>query len=162
MIWKYLEQIVLFPKDLNWVQHWVSQIGLSMSVFLGKEWHGHLTRRMKGVIPSIPVYQQWILFLQKYVMWSDIWNVSYIELRSWNQVSYNHCSYEHNFKQLRTEAWKRLFQASVCNCVRNCDDHSLLEKYVILVLILNHQVQTIVTIITVSYTHLTLPTKLEV
>ena len=28
MIWKYLEQNVLLPKDLNWVQHWVSRIGL--------------------------------------------------------------------------------------------------------------------------------------
>ena len=26
MIWKYLEQNVLFPKDLNWVQHRVSRI----------------------------------------------------------------------------------------------------------------------------------------
>ena len=26
MIWKYLGQNVLFPKDLNWVQHWVSRI----------------------------------------------------------------------------------------------------------------------------------------
>ena len=29
MIWKYLEQNALFPKDLNWVQHRVSRIGLS-------------------------------------------------------------------------------------------------------------------------------------
>ena len=28
MIWKYLEQNVLIPKDLNWVQHWVSRFGL--------------------------------------------------------------------------------------------------------------------------------------
>ena len=27
-------------------------------------------------------------------MKSDIWNVSYIELRIWNQVSYDHRSYE--------------------------------------------------------------------
>ena len=37
---------------------------------------------------------------QKYIktdtMRSDIWNVSYIELQIWNQVSYDHCSYEHN------------------------------------------------------------------
>ena len=37
-----------------------------------------------------------------YIMGSDIWNVSYIELRIWNQVSYDHRSY----KQLRIEAWK--------------------------------------------------------
>ena len=30
MIWKYLEQIDLFPKDLTWEQHWISQIGLSL------------------------------------------------------------------------------------------------------------------------------------
>ena len=28
--------------------------------------------------------------------WSDIWNVSYIELRIWNQVSYDHRSNERN------------------------------------------------------------------
>ena len=28
MIWKFLKQKVLFPKGLNWVQHWVSRIGL--------------------------------------------------------------------------------------------------------------------------------------
>ena len=40
-------------------------------------------------------------------MWSDIWNVSYIELRIWNQVSYDHRSYERNrVKQSRIEAWK--------------------------------------------------------
>ena len=40
------------------------------------------------------------------IMWSDIWNVSYIELRIWNQVSYDHRSFWTQFKQLRTEAWK--------------------------------------------------------
>ena len=33
MICKYLEQIVLFPKDLNWVQHCVSRIGLSSCLY---------------------------------------------------------------------------------------------------------------------------------
>ena len=28
MIWKYLEQNILCPKDLNWVQHCISRIGL--------------------------------------------------------------------------------------------------------------------------------------
>ena len=27
-VWKFLKQKVLFPKGLNWVQHWVSRIGL--------------------------------------------------------------------------------------------------------------------------------------
>ena len=40
-------------------------------------------------------------------VWSDTWNVSYIELRIWNQVSYDLHSYERNYvKQLRIEAWK--------------------------------------------------------
>ena len=30
------------------------------------------------------------------VLWSDIWNVSYVELRIWNQVSHDHRSYERN------------------------------------------------------------------
>ena len=29
-------------------------------------------------------------------MWSDIWNVSYIELRVWNQASHDHRSFERN------------------------------------------------------------------
>ena len=28
MIWKYLEQNVLFPKGFNWIQHRVSRLGL--------------------------------------------------------------------------------------------------------------------------------------
>ena len=28
MIWKFLKQNDLFPRGLNWVQHWVSRIGL--------------------------------------------------------------------------------------------------------------------------------------
>ena len=30
MIWKFLKQNVLFPKGLNWVQQWVSRIGISL------------------------------------------------------------------------------------------------------------------------------------
>ena len=36
-------------------------------------------------------------------MWSDIWNVSYIELRIWNQVTYDHRRYERNLSNC---AWK--------------------------------------------------------
>ena len=43
-----------------------------------------------------------------YLYWGDIWNVSYIELRIWNQVSYDHHSNECNSS----------------NCVHCCDDHS--------------------------------------
>ena len=41
-------------------------------------------------------------------MWSDIWNISYIEVRIWNQVSYAWSSqfWTHLIKQLRREAWK--------------------------------------------------------
>ena len=28
MIWKFLKQNLLFPKGLNWVQRWVSWLGL--------------------------------------------------------------------------------------------------------------------------------------
>ena len=31
MIWKFLKQNVLFPKGMNWVQHWVSRIGLCLN-----------------------------------------------------------------------------------------------------------------------------------
>ena len=37
MIWKFLKQNVLFPKGLNWVQHWVSRIGLLRAFFPGKK-----------------------------------------------------------------------------------------------------------------------------
>ena len=30
-MWKFLKQNVLFPKGLNWVQHWVSRIGLCLN-----------------------------------------------------------------------------------------------------------------------------------
>ena len=34
MIWKFLKQNVLFPRGLNWVQHWVSRIGqMAVSTF---------------------------------------------------------------------------------------------------------------------------------
>ena len=40
-------------------------------------------------------------------MWSDIWNVSYIELRIRNQVIKPWSSqFWTQFKQLQTEAWK--------------------------------------------------------
>ena len=64
-------------------------------------------------------------FRQKQFMWSDIWNISYIELRIWNQVSYDprwspdfsgfytqlliklrSSQLWTQFKQLRIEAWK--------------------------------------------------------
>ena len=38
------------------------------------------------------------------LLWGDKWNISYIELRIWNQVRHDHRSTQ--FKQLRTEAWK--------------------------------------------------------
>ena len=77
-------------------------------------------------------------------MWSDIWNVSYIELRICNQVSHDHRSYERNLsncvekpEKVRTstplKSW--LFQASLCNClncVHNCDDHGLLDSLLML------------------------------
>ena len=34
MIWKFLKQNVLTPKGLNWVQHWVSRIGLSTALLI--------------------------------------------------------------------------------------------------------------------------------
>ena len=53
--------------------------------------------------------------------WSDIWNVSYIELWIWNQVSY-----QSGLQPRWTGLKSWLFQASIrncLNCVRNCDDH---------------------------------------
>ena len=48
-------------------------------------------------------------------LWSDIWNVSYIELQIWNQGSYDHRSYERNLSNwafswvlielIRTHKW---------------------------------------------------------
>ena len=48
-------------------------------------------------------------------LWSDIWNVSYIELQIWNQESYDHRSYERNLSNwafswvlielIRTHKW---------------------------------------------------------
>jgi len=63
---------------------------------------------------------------------SDIWNVSFIELRIWNQVSDDHRSYERNLRvQTPLKSW--FFQASIrlncLNCVHNCDDHSLRDLF---------------------------------
>ena len=38
MIWKFLKQNVLFPKGLNWVQHWVSRLGL-LSILSHCDWY---------------------------------------------------------------------------------------------------------------------------
>ena len=77
-------------------------------------------------------------------MWSDIWTVSYFELRVWNQVSYDHRSYDRNLSnwlerrtgtarsRVQTSLKSWLFQASVRNCVNfdhNCDDHSWLDCF---------------------------------
>ena len=43
-------------------------------------------------------------------MWSDIWNGSYIELRIWNQLSYDHCTGSNPVEA-------------------RCDDHSSLERF---------------------------------
>ena len=62
---------------------------------------------------------QLLLLLLKYFLWSDIWNVSYIELRIWNV-------------QTPLKSW--LLQASIrncLNCVHNCDDHGLLEIFLL-------------------------------
>ena len=37
MIWKYFDQNVLFPKDLNWVQHWGSRVGRCLKFGLSTE-----------------------------------------------------------------------------------------------------------------------------
>ena len=41
-VWKYLEQNVLFPKGLNWLQHWVTRFGLFLELadFSPLEEHG--------------------------------------------------------------------------------------------------------------------------
>ena len=51
------------------------------------------------------------LFLILQCAWTDKFHIlisyiSYIELRMWNQVSYGPRSWEHNFSELRIEAWK--------------------------------------------------------
>ena len=89
-------------------------------------------------------------------VWSDIWNVSYIELQIWNQVSHDHGSFERNLSNceqkpekvrtstgfepvtsryrceaLTNRAIKPLTLVHGCgnclNCVQNCDDHGLLD-----------------------------------
>ena len=44
-------------------------------------------------------------------LWSDIWNVSYIELQIWNPVSYDLCSYDRNLCRLHTQD---MFTGRVC------------------------------------------------
>ena len=63
---------------------------------------------------------KWYLKCFIYWMWSDIWNVSYIELRR--------TGIARSRVQTPLKSW--LFQASIrncLNCVHNCEDHSLLD-----------------------------------
>ena len=63
------------------------------------------------------------------LLWGDIWNISYVELRIWNQVSYDHrTGVARSRDQTPLKSW--LFQPSIrncLNCVQVCDDHSLLN-----------------------------------
>ena len=55
MIWKFLKQNVLFPKGLNWVQHWVSRLGLLWSRCKNREFkklRQQLQVKCYSVIPS--------------------------------------------------------------------------------------------------------------
>ena len=47
---------------------------------------GHGLRCFEEFSPACDIYWSW----------SDVWNVSYIELRIWNQVSYDHRGYQRN------------------------------------------------------------------
>ena len=73
-----------------------------------------------------------------YFMWSYIWNISYIELRMSNKVSYDPRGYERSLCNCVCRSLKRKKKASTyaCNCinwVHNCEDHSLLAWFTILV-----------------------------
>ena len=50
--------------------------------------------------------------------WSDIWNVSYIELRMWNQVSHDPRSYELNLCNcVKVRTWFYIWNISyICHC----------------------------------------------
>ena len=45
----------------------------------------------------------------QYKFWSDVWNVSYIELRIWNQVSYDHRSHELVISRYRCDVFRLLY-----------------------------------------------------
>ena len=50
-------------------------------------------------------------------MWSDIWNVSYIELQIWNQASHDHRSFERNLSNcVKEDAWKSQDFKGVWTC----------------------------------------------
>ena len=65
MIWKFLKQNVLFPKGLNWVQHWVSRIGLLLMYHEGPKWWGWLngakikTPKKSLGLPTKPKTNTW-------------------------------------------------------------------------------------------------------
>ena len=82
-------------------------------------------------------------------LWSDIWNVSYIELRIWNRVSYEHHSNERNlsnaYRSLKKSGLQRGhgsnpvevltfsgFYTHCLNCVHYCDDRISLNVNIIL------------------------------
>ena len=75
MIWKFLKQNVLFPKGLNWVQHWVSRIGLLFKEC--KKYDSYLkfllfskttmSKKIKMNIQYLKYYNHIIIQLKKYL-----------------------------------------------------------------------------------------------
>ena len=75
MIWKFLKQNVLFPKGLNWVQHWVSRIGLLFKEC--KKYDSYLkfllfskttmSKKIKMNIQYFKYYNHIIIQLKKYL-----------------------------------------------------------------------------------------------
>ena len=58
MIWKFLKQNVLFPKGLNWVQHWVSRIGLLWSMWKWWIHYFHIDHNAPCLPPPPPLPKQ--------------------------------------------------------------------------------------------------------
>ena len=110
--------------------------------------------------------------------WSYIWNISYIELQMWNQVSYYPRSYERNscnwvyrsLKKLRLQGGLNLWPRDTGVRLKPNElwSHWRWELEINHILIwisllkMSYTFHSQLRIFTVSYTHLTLPTKLEV
>ena len=78
-----------------WSEDWVCGDRINREVY-----YNDLRRKTQNTINKNAVTVQ--IFLEK-TMWSDIWNISYVELRIRNQVSYDHRSYERNLSNC---VWK--------------------------------------------------------
>ena len=87
-VWKFLKQKVLFPKGLNWVQHWASRIGLlapfSSPFWISRYWRNahaliHYLTGITAVSLDFAAQSFWCQVLILYISQDD--KLSYVDFQ---------------------------------------------------------------------------------